>query len=102
MTLCYSYTAELLNVVKNKKMKRFVLFIGLPIPATRAIRFSEKPIVAFTNITIFILDFSIYYLACLVSCFGFKPLEFEESSVSYQKASAQITNICLQGNYLTN
>ena len=33
-------------------------------------RFSEKPIVAFTNRTVFTLDFYIYEHVCLVSCFG--------------------------------
>ena len=41
-------------------------------------RFSEKPIVAFTNKTV---DFYIYiWKACLVYCFGLEYLRFEGSS----------------------
>ena len=46
-------------------------------------RFSENTIVAFTKSTVFILDFHIYYQACLVSCFGLECLDFEESLYSH-------------------
>ena len=39
-------------------------------------------IVAFTNSTVFLLDFYIYYYACLVSCFGLGCQDFEQSSYS--------------------
>ena len=45
-----------------------------PVKKTRK-RFPEKPVVAFTNNTVFILDFYRF-----VSCFGLECLEFEESS----------------------
>ena len=46
-------------------------------------RFSEKPIVAFTNSTVFILYFYNIYIydeVGLVSCFGLECLDFDESS----------------------
>ena len=43
-------------------------------------RFSDKPIVAFANRTVFIEDFYIYYQACLVLCFGIECLDSEENS----------------------
>ena len=43
--------------------------------------FLEKPIVAFTNSTVFILDFYIYITKPVIYIiFGLEPLDFEESS----------------------
>ena len=68
--------------------------------------FQKKTIVAFTDSNVFILDFYIYILL-LVSLFGLmfwpKCLEFEKAhTVSCQEALAQITNIFMQGEFLTN
>ena len=52
---------------------------GSPNYKTRK-RFSEKPIFAFTNSTVFILDFYIFGQPFLFSCFGLGCLDFEESS----------------------
>ena len=45
-------------------------------------RFLEKTIAAFTDSTIFVLDFIVYYKACLVSRFGLETLDLEENSYS--------------------
>ena len=48
-------------------------------------RFSEKPIVAFTNNTVFILDFCIYDKACSVLCFSLECLDLKKAQIiSYQ------------------
>ena len=65
--------------------------------------FSEKPIVAFTNNTVFILDFYIYITKSVSShVLALSPRTLNKAhTVSCQEASAQITNICMQGNFLT-
>ena len=64
-------------------------------------RFSEKPIVAFTNSRVFILDF--YILLSLWSpVLGLSAWTLKKAHiVSCQEASEQITNICMQ-KFLTN
>ena len=42
--------------------------------------FQKKTIVAFTNSMVIVLDFNVYYYACLVSCSGLETLDFEKSS----------------------
>ena len=67
-------------------------------PKSTRKRFSEKPIFAFTNSTVFVLDF----LTTKPVWSHVLDLRFWTSRVSCQEASAKITNICMQGKYLTN
>ena len=66
--------------------------------------FSEKPIglVAFTNSTVFILDLymtkPLWSHVLALSAWTLKKAHI----VSYQEASFQITNICMQEKFLTN
>ena len=55
-------------------------------------RFSEKPIVLFTNNTVFILDFYVYDCTCLVPCFGLESLDFEESC-SYSQLPGKLSPV---------
>ena len=70
-------------------------------PKTRK-RYSEKPIVAVTNSTVFILDLyitkTVWSHVLALSAWTLKKAHI----VSCQKASAQITNICMQGKFLTD
>ena len=81
----------------------YVLFFSKSksLPITRK-SFSEKPRVAFTNITVFVLDF--YILLSLWSqVLALRDWTLKKAEeVSCQEASAQITNICIQEKYLTN
>ena len=71
--------------------------------------FQKKPIVAFTNSTVLhSIDIRLQYtqyITKLVRSYGL-PLSARTLNkahiVSCQKASAQITNICMQGKFLTN
>ena len=66
-------------------------------------RFSEKPIVAFTNSTEFILDFYIYIMTKPVWPYTLALSAWTLKKPHYsQLPGAQITNICMQGKFLTN
>ena len=67
------------------------IFVTLSVVIETRKRFSEKPIIAFTNSTVFILD-------CLFQCLDLKKAHL----VSCQEAASQITDICMQGKLLTN
>ena len=70
------------------KLSQYEVIVKLLKQTTK--RFSEKPIVAFTNSTVFILDF--YITKSLVSCFDFERLDFEESSYSQLPGSLSADN----------
>ena len=64
---------------------------------------SDKPIVVFTNSTVFILDFYIYKTKPVWSHFGLDCMDFEENSYSHMPGSLNPDyNICMQGKFLTN
>ena len=78
-TTMQSVKSFILALARDRK-----LLLSMCVHQTRK-GFSEKPKVAFTNSTVYILDFYMYiycYITCLVSYFGLECLNFEESSYS--------------------
>ena len=66
-------------------------------------RFSEKPIVALTKSTVFILDFILVLLSLWFHVLALNAWTLKKAHrVSCQEASAQITNICMLEKVLTN
>ena len=66
---------------------RTAIFIHFDYSKQTRKKFSEKPIEAFMNSTVFILGFYVYYLAYYASCFGLEYQDFEESSYSQLRGS---------------
>ena len=64
-------------------------------------RFSEKPIVAVTNITVFIDLYITKPVWSHVLALSARTLK-KDHIVSCQEASAQITNICMKVKFLSN
>ena len=83
----------MLNLLLLANVKQYLLLQKLEK------RFSEKPIVAFTNSAVFMVDSYIHDQPCLpLNAWTLRTTHI----ITCPEASAQIKNIYMQGKFLTN